>query len=385
MSVKLGINSLTEAEFVGQKHRTDARLRFLHHALARAASLFLMIWVGSAAVQVRAQDSTKAEPSAKECPDLAGTYEVRPIPWDKFSPHGRRPRVKTTLFATLQRLGDGFTLIWHTRREEFLAAARAQAKLDPRKYGAWLDMVLRDPKLPLPLGHNEATWVNRMSDLGPVFRGVDEPLPFKKCAGGWFLVSGPGRRYGPPDFEGGIDGTRDLEFWLGRDKAGSLSLKVEEHRVFEMVKPDAIYLPPLSIRLSSSARLEKWPVASAQDLAPIRAEELPEGNRPSMRISKCQITGDHEAVFFQRLKVNLPPGVQIENKSSSIYHGRMRPDGICDPTPYTVTVSAPDAAAIAKVADYLRTDPFIRRIDSQESHVLGDGRLWVKFRMMAAP
>jgi hypothetical protein len=63
----------------------------------------------------------------------------------------------------------------------------------------------------------------------------------------------------------------------------------------------------------------------------------------------------------------------------------MRPDGVCDPTPYTVTVSAPDAAAIAKVADYLRTDPFIRQIDSQESHVLSNGSLRVKFRMMAAP
>ena len=63
----------------------------------------------------------------------------------------------------------------------------------------------------------------------------------------------------------------------------------------------------------------------------------------------------------------------------------MRPDGVCDPTPYTVTVSAPDADGIAKVAYFLRTDPFIRQIDSQESQVLWDGRLMVKFRMMAAP
>jgi hypothetical protein len=36
------------------------------------------------------------------------------------------------------------------------------------------------------------------------------------------------------------------------------------------------------------------------------------------------------------------------------------------------------------VADYLRTDPFIRQIDSQESQPWGE-RLLVKFRMMAAP
>ena len=345
-----------------------------------------MICAFSAAVQVRAQDARAADSSAKECPDLAGTYEVRPTPWDKFFiTLARRPRVKTRLFATLQRLGDGFTLIWHTRREEFLAAARAQAELDPRKYGAWLDMVLRDPKLPLPLGHIEATWVNRMSDLGPVFRGVDEPLPFKQCAGGWFLVSGPGRRYGPPDFEGGMDGTRDLEFLLGRDKAGSLSLKVEEYRVFEMVKPNAIYLPELSMRLSSSARLEKWPVASAPDLAPIRAEELPEGSRPSQRVPKCQITRDHETVFVHRLKAKLPPNVEIDGMSLSIYYGRVRPDGTCSPTAFSVTIHAPDAASVAKVAEVLRSDPFIRQIDSQQSQTLWDGRLRVTFRTMAAP
>ena len=344
-----------------------------------------MICASSAAVHVRAQDARAADSSAKECPDLAGTYEVRATPWDKFSPLGRRPRAKTPLFATLQRLGDGFTLIWHTRREEFLATARAQAELDPRKYGAWLDMMSRDPKLPLPLGHTQATWVNRMSDLGPVFRGVDEPLPFKQCEGGWFLVSGPGRRYGPPDFEGGIDGTRDLEVWLGRDKAASLSLKVEEHRVFEVIKPNAIYLPPLSMRLRSSARLEKWPVTSAQDLAPIRAEELPEGDRPSKRVPKCHITTDHETVFFHRLKAKLPPKVEIEGMTSSIYRGRMRQDGTCEPTAFSVTVHAPDAASVARVAQYLRSDPFIRQIDSQESQTLSDGRLWVTFRTMAAP
>lgn len=335
---------------------------------------------------VCAQDARAADSSAKECPDLAGTYEVRPTPWDKFFPFWRQPRVKIPLLATVQRLGDGFTLIWHTRREEFLAAARAQAELDPRKYGAWLDMVLRDPKLPLPLGQTQERWINDMSNLGPILRGVEVPLRFKRCEGGWFLAAEPGlrpgHRKGPPDFEGGMEGSRELEIWLGRDKDGSLSLKAKEHRILEVWK-ETRATAYSGIRLWSSAHLSKWPIASAQDLTPIRAEELPEGDRPSRHVPKCLITADHETVFIHRLKANLPPKVEIQNTSSSIIHGRMRPDGICDPTPYTVTVSVPDAASIAKVADYLRTDPFIRRIDSQEP--IGNGGLLVKFRMMAAP
>ena len=353
---------------------------------SRIARLFVVICASSAAAHVGAQDARAADSSAKECPDLAGTYEVRPTPWDeRFFPLSQRPRVKIRLFATLQRLGDGFTLIWHTRREEFLAAARAQAEIDPRRYGIWLDMVLRDPKLPLPLGQPKETWVNRMAHLGPVFRGVDQPLPFKRCAGGWFLVSGPARRAGPPDFEGGMeDATRELEFWLGREKDGSLSLKVMEHRTFEVVRPSK-YGREVSIRLGSSERLEKWPVASAQDLVPIRAEELPEGKRPSQRVPKCHITADHETVFIHRLKSALPPKVKIDGWSSSIYRGRMRPDGTCEPTGYSVIIHAPDAESVARVAEVLRNDPFIRRIDSQESQTLSDGRLRVRFRMMAAP
>jgi hypothetical protein len=175
-----------------------------------------------------------------------------------------------------------------------------------------------------------------------------------------------------------------LEIWLGHDKDGSLSLKVEEHRTLVLLK-ESLYTPHLDIHLRSSAHLDKWPVAPAQDLTPIREEELPGRIRPPRPIPKCQITGDHDAVFIHRLKARLPPKVEFEGYASSIDHGRMRPDGICDPTPYSVTVSAPDAATIAKVADYLRTDPFIRQIDSQESQVLWNGRLMVKFRMMAAP
>jgi hypothetical protein len=385
ISVKLGINSLTEAEFGDLNPQIDTRLGFLHHGLACAASLFLMICVGSAAAQVRAQDSLTTESSTKECPDLTGTYEPRSTAWiDKFhlSATGMvRPKSQTRQFATFQRRGGGYTLIWHMPRQDVLAAARLQAQRDPHKYGVWLDKVLRDPKLPLPVGMSEQEWFNRLAIYGPVFR-VDAVLPLRQCKGGWFLVGTMGHA-GPAETEGGMDGTRDAGLWLGRDKDGSLSLKLEERR--KLVLLSGRYVNEVAIRLWSSARLDKWPVAPERDLTPIRAEELPEGNRPSRRIPTCQITGDHEAVFFQRLKENLPPRVEIENKSSSIYHGRMRPDGTCDPTPYTLTVSAPDAAVIAKVADYLRTDPFIRQIDSQESQVLWDGRLMVKFRMMAAP
>ena len=349
--------------------------------------LLLIISLFCAALQACAEDSRAAEPSTKECPDLTGTYEVRIAAWaDKFHPFGRRARMQTKQFATFQRRGGGFTLIWHASRQDFVAAARLLAQRDPHRYDVWLDRMLRDPELPLPLGvAGEHDWLGRLASVGPVFRGIDEDLPLKQCKRGWFLLAGPGPRDGPPDFEGGMEGTRDLALWLGRDKDGSLSLKVEEHRVFEVLKYSRA-TPRVGIRLWSSAHLEEtWPVAPAQDLTPIRAEELPGRTRPSRPTPKCQITGDHEAVFFQRLKANLPPKVEIQNHSTSIYHGRMRPDGICDPTPFTVTVSAPDAAGIAKVADYLRTDPFIRQIDSQESQVLWDGRLMVKFRMMAAP
>lgn len=346
----------------------------------------LLISVCNAALQACAEDSRAAEPSTKECPDLTGTYEARIAAWaDKVHPFGMRARMETRQFATFRRSSGGFTLIWHTPREEFLAAARSLAQRDPYRYDAWLGRMLRDPNLPLPLGvAGEHDWLGRLASVGPVFRGVDEILPLKQCKGGWFLVSGPAHRDGPPEFEGGMEGTRDLEYWLGRDQDGSLILKAEEHRTLVLTR-ESMYTPYLGIRLGSSARLNKWPVSPALDLTPIRAEELPERSRPARPVPKCQITGDHEAVFIQRLKANLPPKVEIQNFSSSIYHGRMRPDGVCDPTPYSVTVSAPDAAGIAKVADHLRTDPFIRQVDSQESQVLWDGRLMVKFRMMAAP
>ena len=322
--------------------------------------------------------------STKECPDLSGTYEVQPTPWDeRLFPFAQRPRIKTRLFATLERVDDGFTLIWHAQRAEFLAAARDQAQRDPHRYGVWLDRVLRDPSLPLPLGQTEHAWVNGISNVGPVFRGVDESLPFRQCKGGWFLVGGPAPRDGPPDFESGLDGTRDVELWLGRDEAGSLRLKVVEHKTFHVLSQR--YFNVRGTRLWSRAQEVTYPVAPAQDLTPIAESELPEGNRPSRRIPKCQITGDHETVFIHRLQGKLPPRVEIDGMALSIVAGRMRPDGTCDPTAYSVTINAPDTSSVENVADLLRSDPFIRQIDGQESQTLWDGRLRVKFRMMAAP
>lgn len=338
---------------------------------------------GAAALQACAGD---AQPAVAECPDLTGTYEVRIPAWaDTLHPFGRRVRMQTTPLATFQRAGSGFTLIWHASRQEFLAAARSLAERDAYRYDVWLDRMLRDPRMPPPGVASEHDWLGRIASVGPVFRGSDEALPLRQCRSGWFLVIGPGRREGPPDVAGGVEGTREFEIWLGRDTNGALGVKVEEHRTFEIARPYRGF-SGVSMRVWSSARREEsWPIASRQDLSPIRAEELPGRNRPRRPIPKCQITGDHEAAFFQRLKANLPPGAAIENSSLSISSGRVRPDGVCDPTPYTVTVSAPDAAGIARVAQHLRTDPFIRQIDSQESQVLWDGRLMVKFRMMAAP
>jgi hypothetical protein len=283
--------------------------------------------------------------------------------------------------ATFERRDGGYTLIWHMPRQDVIAAARLQAERDPGKYGTWLDMILRDPQLPLPLGSSNQSWVNRMAIFGPVFR-ADAVLPLRQCKDGWFFVGSTGGG-GPPTFEDGMDGARDMELWLGRDKDRALSLKWLERKKL-VVLGASRYFNEAAIRLWSSEHLDKWPALPTPDLSPFRAEELPEGNRPSARIPKCRIAGDPETVFIHRLKKNLPPKVELEGYSSTINVGRLRADGTCEPMPYTVTVAAPDAAAVAKVADYLRTDPFIRQIDSQESQPWGE-RLLVKFRMMAAP
>ena len=359
-------------------------LAVMTKAGASAASLFVMMWIGSAA-PASAQALPTAEPSTQECPDLTGTYEARSTAWiDSFHLQATgtvRPKTQARPFATFQRRGGGYTLIWHAPREDVLAAARSQAQQDPRKYGFWLDYVLRDPQLPLPVGVSEQEWFNRIANVGPVFR-VDVVLPLRQCKGGWFLLATMGRN-GPADEAGGMDGTRDAALWLGREKDGSLSLKLEERR--KQVIIDGRYFNEVAIPLWSSTRLDKWPSTPKPDLTPIRADELPDGNRPSKRIPKCQITSDHETVFIHRLKANLPPKAEITQYSATLPYGRMRADGVCDPTSYYVTISAPDAAGIAKVADYLRTDPFIRQIDAQESQVLSNGLLIVKFRMMAAP
>lgn len=349
-----------------------------------AGSLMLTLCLAGAALLTGAPTARAAAPSAAECPDLSGTYELRSTAWiDAVYIDGPRPRRgQTPQFATLQRSGDGYTLIWLMPREEVLAQARALAERNPRNYGFWLDMVLRDPDIPLPLGVSAQEWMIRMANVGPVFR-FDAELPLKQCEDGWFLIAGPGLRVGPPDDPGGMKGSRELSLWLGRDTDGSLVLKRKEQRTIELFNRHYFNVP--GMRLWSSSRQETWPAAPALDLTPLRAEELPAGNRPSSRIPPCQITEVHETLFFQRLQANLPPGAAIENSSSSIIYGRLRPDGTCDRTPYTVTIVAPDAATIGKVANYLRSDPFIRRIDGEETQTLGGGRLMMKFRMQAAP
>jgi len=351
---------------------------------AHAGSLVLTLCLAGAALLASAPAARAAAPSATECPDLTGTYETRSTAWiDEVWINGPRPRRgQTPQFATLQRSGDGYTLIWLMPREEVLAQARALAERNPRKYGFWLDMVLRDPDIPLPHGVSEQEWMIRMANVGPVLR-YDAELPLKQCEDGWFLIAGPGLRTGPPDDPGGMKGTRELSLWLGRDTDGALVLKRKEQRTIELFNRHYFNVP--GMRLWSSSHREKWPAVPALDLSPIRAEELPAGDRPSSHVPPCQITEVDETLFFHRLQANLPPGASIENSSSTIIHGRLRPDGTCDPTPYTVTIAAPDAATIAQVADYLRSDPFIRRIDGEETISLGGSRPMVKFRMQAAP
>jgi hypothetical protein len=284
---------------VGQHERRSSAHSFSGVGITvKIRGLLLIISLFCAALQACAEDSRTAEPSTKECPDLTGTYEVRIPAWaDKLHPFGRRARIQTKQFATFQRRGGGYTLIWHASRQDFLAAARSLAQRvdqrNPYLYDVWLDRMLRDPKLPLPLGvTGEREWLGRIAGVGPVFRGIDEVLPLKQCKRGWFLIIGPGRRDGPPDFEGGMKGTRQLELWLGRDKDGSINLKAEEHRTQLLLKA-SMYTPYLAIRLWSSAHLEeKWPVAPRGPHADPRAgaarahssfqahSEVPDHRRP---------------------------------------------------------------------------------------------------------
>jgi len=350
---------------------------------ARVAGFGLLLFLGSAALLTGAPTAQAAAPSAAECPDLTGTYEPRSTTWtDAVWIGGPRPKMQSPQFAAFARHGEGYTLTWLMPREEVLAQARALAERNPRKYGLWLDMVLRDPDIPLPHGVDAQEWMIHTANVGPVLR-YDVELPLKRCEDGWFLLAGPGLRVGPPDNPGGMKGTREVSLWLGRDTDGALVLKRKEQRTIELFNRHYVNVP--GMRLWSSSRQETWPAVPACDLTPIRAEELPAGDRPSSHIPPCQITEVDETLFFQRLEANLPPGAAIENTSSSIIYGHLRPDGTCDPTPYTVSVSAHDAAGIAQVADYLRSDPFIRRIDGQQTIAQQDGFLEVKFRMQAAP
>src|SRR4029450_8069761 len=85
------------------------------HARTHAAGVFLMIGRASAVVQVRAQDS---------CPDLTGSYQPRSTALiDKFWVASvPRPKAQSPQFATFQKNGGGYTLIWHMQRPDVLAA-----------------------------------------------------------------------------------------------------------------------------------------------------------------------------------------------------------------------------------------------------------------------
>lgn len=321
----------------------------------------------------------QAADSPKGCPDLAGTFAVGRTAWvDEFSAITARPQIQSKQFATLQRKDSGYTLIWHMRRQDAIAEARLQSEREPRDYGIWLDMVLRDPALPFVNGADD--WFAQMAYHGPVFR-KDVPLRIDECKRGWALVY----RYrirGPVDAADTNKGTRDLELWLGRGKDGALVLKRLERQLVVLIGPP---VGDVNLPLSSSEHEDKWAAVPPLDLAPLREEELPNGDRPSAHIPKCQITSDLQEAFFVRLRANLPPKVTIENVSTSIYYGKMRSDGTCDPTAFSVTLSVPDDGSVEKIAAWLRTDRFIREIDGHEAITSGDWPKWVKFRMMAAP
>ncbi|HRE12557.1 MAG TPA: hypothetical protein PLD37_00010 [Usitatibacteraceae bacterium] len=325
--------------------------------------------------------------AADECPDLAGTYSVfasesvtKVFGLWKHSRIGSRPLV------TFRRNGTGWKVVWHRYREDSLSAARLQAQGDRTRYGHWLDMTFRDPSLPLPAGvADEDEWLARKAGAGPSLEVGVDILPFKRCKGGMFLVSGPARRAGPPSFEGGSSDTREIEAWLGRGPGGALVLQAEEHATIEITKPARGY-KELSVRKGSRTHtLGTWTSAPAQDLTPWRAEELPAVERPSQRRPRCEIDPANQDVFHRNLKAMLQPPSQLEGFTSSIYAGRPRPDGSCEPTDFTVIAEVPDAATASKLADFLAREPFVKQVVSKDEEDRGGGRKRVRFRLKVGP
>ncbi|MFN0314949.1 MAG: hypothetical protein ACKVQA_07925, partial [Burkholderiales bacterium] len=324
--------------------------------------LLLMLFVCGTAVQVCEGSTLGAESAAKDCPDLTGTYvALRPAWIDQFHLHVTgtlRPTTQTRQFATFQRRTFGYTLIWHMPREDVLAGARRLAERDPRNFGFWRDMALGEQELLLPSGSTTQSWVNQMARYGPVFR-VDAALPIKECLGGWGRVETHGRN-GPPDVEGGMDGTRDVTLWLRREKDGSLGLRWEERRKVVLITSGR-YTQEFSVPLWSAEHFDQWPAVPTPDLSPLRGDELPPRNRPKGQLLKCQLDPALESQFFARLAAHLPEKAAHVNGSHGFYQGRIRPDDSCEPMPFFVTIKALNAEDIAKVEAVLKSDPFFER------------------------
>ena len=365
-------------------------LRSLHnqmHPRIRTLPLNLMLWVTTALILFGRPQHVHAADAG--CPDLTGTYQVlRPAWIDQFHLTATgtvRPKMQARQFATFQRRSGGYVLIWHMPREEALARARSVANRDPRLYVLWLDMVLGDPKLGMPSGSAEQSWVNQMAQYGPVFR-LDVSLPLKECEGGWVRVDTHGRD-GPPDMDGGMDGTRDATLWLGREKDGkdgSLALKWVERK--KTILMSGRYVQEVAIPLWSSTHLDSWPAVPTPNISPFREEELPPRNRPKGQLLKCQMDNALANEFFARLDARLPRGAQHVNRAvGTFYQGKIRPDDSCEPMPFFVSIKALNTADIADVETFLRADPFFVRMESKQTETLPDGRQWAAFKLMIVP
>ncbi|MEP7157781.1 MAG: hypothetical protein ABI905_18495, partial [Betaproteobacteria bacterium] len=204
--------------------------------------------------------------------------------------------------------------------------------------------------------------------------------PAKQCEGGWYLV-GTRSRTGQAEVQGGMDGDRDAQLWLQRRDDGGLALRWRERRKVVVIR-DGRYTNESSIPLWSSSHVQTWKGAPAADLTPLREDELTARNLPP----KCRVITEQENQFFERLTKILPPQAVHTNRTrGSLYIGRMRPDGSCEPMPYFVTISALSGADIATVEAFLKTEPFFARMESQENETLKDGRLIARFKMMVVP
>jgi hypothetical protein len=346
------------------------------HSLGRWGGVIALL-AGSSSMM-----ATASLPS--HCPDLAGTYSVTQTAWiDRLHLNVTgtvRPTRQSPQLATLRPREGGYTLTWHMPRKALLAAADLLSARDPRQYGLWLDMVLRDPPTSTD-GLEQQDWMNRIAFLGPVFR-ADAVLPFKQCEDGWYLL-GTQSRAGAPDMEGGMDGNRNAQLWLQRRSDGALALRWRERRKLVVIR-ESRYTTESAIPLWSSDHLVHWPAApaGAGDLTPLREAEMPSRNRPP----KCRVVTEQENEFFKRLDAILPAGAtQTNRKKGGMYIGRMRPDGTCEPMIYYVTITAPGATDFAPVETFLKADPFFARMESGQSDARPDGKLTRIFKMMVVP